>query len=174
MAFPETRRVLRYFDDWPTPGVRFIDIAPILSSPPAFKELTTAFANRYRGAQIDRVLGLEARGFFFAAPLALALGLPLVPVRKPGKLPGRTVSASYTKEYAPDSICVQEDAIPAGARVLVVDDILATGGTLTAAADLVAKCGGIIVELACAFEIVALHGRDRLPPGVPFYAFIKE
>jgi adenine phosphoribosyltransferase len=174
VSAPETRRVLRYFDDWPSPGVRFIDIAPILATPAAFKEIIDALEARFAGVKIDRICALEARGFFFAAPLALALGVPFVPIRKPNKLPGPTITTSYSKEYGVDSICIQADAIPPGSRVLVLDDILATGGTLAAAVELVNKCQAVIVEVVTVFEIAALHGRDRLPPGISFHALIAE
>jgi adenine phosphoribosyltransferase len=173
-TFPETRRVLRYYDDWPTKGVRFIDIAPALATPAAFKEILDDLQSRYSTFKIDRICGLEARGFFFAAPLALALGLPFVPIRKPNKLPGKVITSSYAKEYGTDSLCVQADAIPRGARVVIVDDILATGGTLSAAAELISKSGGVIVELVCVLEIGFLRGREKLPAGAPFHSLIVE
>jgi adenine phosphoribosyltransferase len=154
--------------------VRFIDICPVLATPAALKELVDALQARYSHDSFDRICGIEARGFFFGVPLALALGLPLVPLRKPGKLPGEIITSSYTKEYGTDSIAIQANAVGPGERVLIVDDILATGGTLSCAADVLKKCGANIVELVCMFEIPFLKGRERLPKDVPFFSFISD
>jgi adenine phosphoribosyltransferase len=173
-SLPEVRRLLRSFDDFPTPGIRFIDISPVLATPAALREVIDALQTRYSVYSIDRICAIEARGFFLGVPLALALGIPFVPLRKPGKLPGETITSSYTKEYGTDSICIQADAVRPGERVVVIDDILATGGTMSCAADLLKKCDANVVELVCLIEISFLKGRERLPSDVPFFALISD
>ncbi|GAB3693373.1 adenine phosphoribosyltransferase [Angustibacter aerolatus] len=155
------RGLIRDVPDFPTPGVVFKDIAPLLGDGEAFAGLIGLLADRYRG-RVDVVAGIEARGFVLGAPLAVALGVGFVPVRKAGKLPGETVAASYDLEYGTASIEVQPDAFHRASRVALVDDVLATGGTAAAAAGLVARAGGEVVELAVLMELTFLGGRSRL------------
>jgi len=171
---PETRKVLRYFDDFPKKGIRFVDVNPIMEVPAAREEVLGALLARYKGMELDAVAGLEARGYFFGIPLAVALRLPFIPVRKPGKLPGETVAVEYAKEYGTDKLCAQRGAFRPGMRVLVVDDLLATGGTLAAACELVHTCGATVVEALCIIELAFLHGRDKLPKNVPFHSLLVE
>jgi adenine phosphoribosyltransferase len=153
---------VRPVEDWPTAGVTFRDVTPLLAHPEAFPAVTGALADVVRDLQPDVVVGVEARGFVFGAPLALALGVGFVPVRKQGKLPADTYSATYALEYGEATVEIHTDALAPGARVVVVDDVLATGGTLRAAAELVAACGATVVGNAVVLEIAALGGRETL------------
>ena len=151
---------IRDVPDFPKPGIIFKDIAPLLRDPAAFAE---AVAQMKKAAPpCDAVAALESRGFLFGAPLALALGKPFVPVRKAGKLPGALHAESYALEYGDATIEIQRDAIPSGARVLIVDDVLATGGTAAAAARLVERAGGVAAGFVFLLELQFLHGRERL------------
>ena len=152
---------IRDVRDYPEPGVQYKDIAPLLADGAVFAAVIEAFADRYDG-RIDAVAGIEARGFVFAAPLAVRLGIGFVPVRKAGKLPGELLSASYDLEYGSASIEVQRDAFAPGARVVVLDDVLATGGTAAAACELVERAGAEVVEFAVLMELGFLGGRSRL------------
>lgn len=152
---------IRDVPDFPQPGVVFKDIAPLLADGPAFGAVVDALAQHYTG-RVDAVAGVEARGFALAAPLAIALGVGFVPVRKAGKLPGATVAATYDLEYGAAAIEVQVDAFTPGQRVVVMDDVLATGGTAQAACDLVERAGAEVVEMAVLLELSFLAGRERL------------
>jgi len=152
---------VRDIADFPTAGVVFKDIAPLLSDGPALSSVIGALAERYSG-RIDAAVGIEARGFVLAAPLAVALGVGFVPVRKAGKLPGRTLMGTYALEYGTASIEVQSDAFRPGQRVVVIDDVLATGGTAEAACELVERAGAEVVEVAVLMELGFLDGRGRL------------
>jgi adenine phosphoribosyltransferase len=152
---------IRDVPDFPTPGVLFKDIAPLLADGPALAAVIGALAERYAG-RVDGVVGIEARGFVLAAPLAVALGVGFVPVRKAGKLPGPTLVGSYALEYGTASIEVQTDAFRVGQRVVVLDDVLATGGTAEAACELVERAGAHVVEVAVLMELGFLAGRQRL------------
>jgi adenine phosphoribosyltransferase len=152
---------LRDVPDFPTPGVMFKDIAPLLADGPALAAVVGALAGRYAG-RVDAVVGIEARGFVLAAPLAVALGVGFVPVRKAGKLPGPTLVARYALEYGTASIEVQTDAFTPGQRVVVLDDVLATGGTAEAACELVERAGARVVEVAVLLTLDFLRGRERL------------
>ncbi len=159
-----TERVLgriRDVPDYPRPGVLFKDINPLLADGPLFAELVAALAERYAG-RVDAVAGVEARGFVLAAPLAVRLGIAFVPVRKAGKLPGDLHTAAYDLEYGSAQLEVQVDAFAPQARVVVVDDVLATGGTANAACDLVERAGALVVEFAVLMELGFLAGRARL------------
>ena len=152
--------------DYPRPGIVFKDITPLLGDPGGFAATVDALASRgtaSAGGPIDAVVGIEARGFIFAAPVALALGVGFVPVRKAGKLPGPTHELSYTLEYGSETLQVHQDALASGARVLVVDDVLATGGTMAATAELVERCGAEVVGVSVVLELGFLSGRDRVP-----------
>jgi adenine phosphoribosyltransferase len=147
--------------DFPSDGVVFKDIAPLLADGEAFAAVVEHLAERYRG-RVDAVVGIEARGFMLAAPVAYALGVGFVPVRKAGKLPGRTMDAEYDLEYGSAQIEVQVDAFAQGRQVLVLDDVLATGGTAEATCELVERAGAHVVEIAVLMELTFLHGRSKL------------
>ena len=153
---------LRDVPDFPTPGILFKDLTPLLADGPLFGEVGRAIADRHAAAGFDVVAGVEARGFLFAAAVAIASGTGVVPIRKAGKLPWRTVSAAYELEYGEAVVEVHEDAFADHKRVLLVDDVLATGGTLAAAADLVGRAGGQLVGVSVVVELTALGGRDAL------------
>lgn len=153
--------VLRDIPDFPKPGVTFKDITPLLADPSAFAAVIADQSARHTG-QVDLVAGIEARGFILGAALAHALGVGFIPVRKAGKLPGRTASLAYDLEYGSATIEVHADDIAEGARVLLVDDVLATGGTAAAAWDLLTSVGAEVVGLEVVIELTALQGRARL------------
>jgi adenine phosphoribosyltransferase len=155
---------IRSIPDFPKPGILFRDITPLLASPRALRYAVHQLAERFRDHGIDVVAAAEARGFLFAAPLALELNAALVPMRKPGKLPYETLSHTYDLEYGTDTLEIHADAIPAGANVLVVDDLLATGGTVEACCRLVEKAGGKIVACAFLIELAALGGANKIAP----------
>ena len=153
---------IREIPDFPVPGILFKDITPLLKSPAAFRHVIDTLARHYAERAIDAVIGIEARGFLVAAPLALHLGKPLVPVRKAGKLPLETLKAKYALEYGYEEVEVHTDAIEPGQRVLVVDDVLATGGTLEGTAKLVERCGATVAGIGVLLELAELRGRERL------------
>ena len=157
-------RHIRPIPDFPKPGILFRDITPLLADAPAFREAIARLAQPWRGERLDAVAAVEARGFLFAAPLALELDVGLIPVRKPGKLPADTIAHEYDLEYGRDRLEMHRDVLAAGARVLVVDDVLATGGTAAACMRLVEAAGGTVTGAAFLVEIEALGGRGRLAP----------
>lgn len=157
-------RFIRDIPDFPKKGILFKDITPLLAEPRAFRYSVDRFAERYPAETVDVVAAAEARGFLFAAPLALQLGKPLVPLRKPGKLPYKTHSLRYELEYGNAELHVHIDAVAPGARVLLIDDLLATGGTMEASCRLVAKAGGQVIACAFLVELAFLGGRARLQP----------
>ncbi len=158
--------LIRDVPDFPQPGVMFKDITPLLADHAGFAAVVAALAAAGRDASgatvVDKVIGMEARGFILAAPVALALGVGFVPVRKPGKLPSATYDVSYVLEYGEATLEMHTDALASGERVLLVDDVLATGGTAAATAELVARGGGLVHGLAVLMELSFLHGRDVL------------
>ena len=158
----DLKRYIRDIPDFPKPGILFRDITPLLKEPVAFRQAVDALAHRYGPQDVDVVIGIESRGFLLAAPLAYRLGKMLVPVRKVGKLPFETHRVAYALEYGSDAVEVHTDAISNGQRVLVVDDLLATGGTMAAAARLVERAGGEVAGLAVLVELTELSGRKRL------------
>ena len=165
---------IRVISDWPEPGVQFRDITPLLRDGEAFRHLIDAFATRYADAHIDAVAGIDARGFIIGAALAYRLGCGFIPVRKAGKLPYETVSESYTLEYGEATVEVHTDAAEAGEHVLVVDDLIATGGTILAAARLMQRLGARIVETTAVIDLPALGGSQRLKDsGVPYFTLLK-
>jgi adenine phosphoribosyltransferase len=157
-------KYIRDIPDFPKPGILFKDITPLLADPPAFRLAIDLLSEHYRGRPVDAVAAVEARGFLFAAPLALQLQKPLIPLRKPGKLPYRTYSLSYDLEYGSAELQIHTDGVSNGSRVLLVDDLLATGGTMWAGCHLVEKAGGVVVGCAFLVELSFLGGRARLAP----------
>lgn len=153
---------IRDVPDFPIKGVLFKDITTLLQDPEAYKYSIDMMVERYRGQHIDVVVGMESRGFIFAAPLAYLLNAGLVPVRKLGKLPWETERVNYSLEYGTNTLEVHKDAIKPGQKVLIVDDLLATGGTIGATIELVEKLGGTVVGIAFLIELTFLHGRDKL------------
>ncbi len=148
--------------DFPRPGVVFRDICPLLADPTAFAQAIDSMAAAVAGWRVDRIAGIESRGLIFAAALALHMHKPLLPVRKPGKLPPPTLRASYALEYGSDALEMQSHAARAGDHLLLVDDVIATGGTLLAAADLVRRLGGTVSGVIALLEIGPLGGREKL------------
>jgi adenine phosphoribosyltransferase len=157
-------KYIRDIPDFPKPGIIFKDITPLLAEPRAFQEAVDRMAEHYRGRPLDAVAAAEARGFLFAAPLALLLKKPLVPLRKPGKLPYRTYSLKYELEYGSAELHVHIDGVAPGARVLLLDDLLATGGTMQAGVQLIEKAGGHVAGCGFLVELSFLQGRRRLAP----------
>jgi len=166
MVTEETTRrltaMIRDVPDFPQPGILFKDIAPILQNPDGLREAIDAMAAPFRDAEIDVIVGLESRGFLFGAPIAYNMGLGFVIVRKPGKLPAEKLSIEYELEYGSNVLEIHRDAITPGQRCLVVDDLLATGGTARAAVSLVEQLGGKVAGLSFLIELGFLHGRDQL------------
>eukprot|EP00887_Chlorella_sp_A99_P005113 scaffold25.g5113.t1 len=156
------------------PGIQFQDVTTILLNPEAFKHAVDMFTERYRERGVDVVAGFEARGLIFGAPLAIALGVPFVPLRKPGKLPGQTLFADYVTEYSTDRIEMHHGAVGPGQRVVLVDDLIATGGTLVAGVELIKKAGGEVIEAACVIELPELKGRSKLPDSLPLYVLVEK
>jgi adenine phosphoribosyltransferase len=159
----DLKTLIRDIPDFPQPGILFRDITTLLQNPEAFGFVIDKLTNLYGGESIDYVAGIESRGFIFGTPLAHRLSAGFVPIRKPGKLPAAIHSVEYDLEYGKDCLEIHQDAFPAGSRVLLVDDLLATGGTAAAATQLVGATGATLVGVAFVIELTALAGRDRLP-----------
>lgn len=168
----EVQEYIRAIPDFPLPGILFRDITPLLKDKDAFKAAIDLFVDVYKHAKIDHVVGIEARGYMLGAPLAYSIGAGFVPVRKPGKLPYSKLSESYALEYGTNSLEIHADALGNGDRVLVVDDLLATGGTAAATRRLLERLGAQIAGFAFLIELEALKGRDALP-GADVTTFIK-
>lgn len=160
--YPHWAGAIRDVADFPRPGIRFKDITPLLADADGFRAAVAAMADPWRAAGVQAVLGVEARGFILGAALALELGAGFVPVRKLGKLPGETISVEYALEYGTNTLEIHKDAIGAGQRVLVVDDLLATGGTVLGTIELIRQLKAEIVGLSFLVELLFLKGRDRL------------
>ncbi len=156
------KATIREIPDWPKKGILFYDITTLLKKGGAFKEAIDGLIAPYKEKKVDLVLGVEARGFIFAPSVACALGAGFVPVRKPGKLPAPTHKVTYDLEYGSDCLEIHQDAIEPGQRVLIVDDLIATGGTAKAVAEMVEKMGGTVVGLAFVIELAFLNGRRKL------------
>ena len=156
------KQKIRTIPDFPKSGILFRDITTLLADPEAFKSVIDQFIEHYRKEQIDLVVGIESRGFIVGAPLALGLDKGFIPVRKAGKLPGPTHGVEYELEYGTDLVEVHKDAIEKGSRVLMVDDLLATGGTMEGSSKLIEKAGGIITGYAFVIELIDLKGRSKL------------
>lgn len=163
---------IRRIPDFPKAGITYFDITTILLDPLLFKRCVYAMAERYSGSSVDRILAVESRGFLFGAPLAQLLGVPLIPVRKAGKLPAAVEAVSYVLEYGEDHLEVHSDAIPDDSQVLIVDDLIATGGTLEASIQLTERLGAQVVECAAVIELTNLGARKRISP-TPIFSLIE-
>uniref|UniRef100_A0A0R3RQJ9 Adenine phosphoribosyltransferase n=1 Tax=Elaeophora elaphi TaxID=1147741 RepID=A0A0R3RQJ9_9BILA len=166
---------LRIFPDFPKPGIKFVDMMALMRYPLLLEELCVAIAEYVRveiPVTVDAIAGLEARGFLFGPQIAMILKVPFVPIRKKGKLPGKTYKEIYNKEYGEDIIEVQEDAIKQGSKVLLMDDLLATGGSLKAAISLVEKAGGNVAGTFTLIELAYLEPRKHMPGHIPIHSFI--
>lgn len=168
----ELKRLIREIPDYPKPGILFYDLTTLLKDPAGFHSLVDKLCAHYNGKKVDVVAGIEARGFIFAPALAYRLGAGFVPVRKPKKLPWKVSSVTYELEYGSDQLEIHQDAITAGQRVLLCDDLLATGGTAAAAVNLARQLGAEIAGAAFAVELKFLHGRDRLK-GVDVFSLLQ-
>jgi adenine phosphoribosyltransferase len=155
-------RMIRNVPDFPVPGIQFKDITTLVRDPEAFKETVDCLVDQYRGVPVDVVAAIESRGFILAAPLAYQLGAGFVPVRKPGKLPAECIRESYSLEYGTNTLEIHADSIRPGQRVLLVDDLLATGGSARAAVNLVERLGGKVIGVAFLIELDSLGGRQKL------------
>lgn len=164
---------IRSIPDFPKPGILFKDITTAIKDPQALALIIDWFYDRLKDKQIDYVVGLESRGFIFAPTLAYKLNAGFVPIRKPGKLPAQTAKVSYDLEYGSDSLEIHQDAIEKGKKVVVVDDLLATGGTAAAACELVAQLGGTVEAIAFLLELSSLGGREKLPHKPEIFSLIS-
>ena len=162
---------IRKIPDYPKKGILFYDITPLLGNGEAFQQVIDAMYEQTKDLRPTKIVSAEARGFIFGAPLALRFGIGFVPIRKPGKLPSKTVSASYDLEYGSNTLCMHEDALAADDRALIVDDVLATGGTAQAMAKLVEQQGAAVAGFALLLELDALKGREKLG-GVPVHSLL--
>ena len=167
----DIKSLIREVPDFPKPGVLFRDITPVLACPEAFSAAVDHFVERYRRRPVDALVAVDARGFILAAPIAYLLAVPLLPVRKEGKLPPGTRSVAYDLEYGQSVIEMNVDALASGQRVAIIDDLLATGGTLAAAAELVESAGGEVAEMGILVELEDLGGRRRLS-GWPVHSMV--
>ncbi|WP_426702244.1 adenine phosphoribosyltransferase [Rhodanobacter sp. Col0626] len=165
--------LIRAIPDFPSPGVMFRDVTPLLADAGGFARCIDALAEPWQGSGVQAVCGIEARGFIFGAALAQKLHTGFVPLRKPGKLPPPLVTVDYQLEYGSDRLEAQRDAVKPGERVLLVDDVLATGGTLVAACSLIAKLGGELAGAAVVIELTGLHGRDRWPSAQMLHSLLR-
>jgi len=168
----ELARLIRSIPDFPIPGILFRDITTLIRDGEAFQETIDTMVEHYIDTDIDAIVGIEARGWIFGAPLAYELGAGFVPVRKPSKLPAEKISVSYSLEYGANTLDMHKDALTPGTKVLIVDDLLATGGSAKAACQLVEKLGGVVVGLAFLIELVDLRGRDKLK-GYDIYTLVQ-
>ncbi|RNC67607.1 MAG: adenine phosphoribosyltransferase [Desulfuromonadales bacterium] len=164
----DLKSIIRDVPDFPKKGIIFKDITTLLADAKSFQRMVDLLAHRYVGLKIDKVVGVEARGFIIGAALAYKLGAGVVLVRKPGKLPSETFSKTYDLEYGTDTLEIHKDAIVKGERILIADDVLATGGTMSAVVDMVTSLGGEIVECCFMAELNFLGGRQKLPQGKVF------
>jgi adenine phosphoribosyltransferase len=169
----EIEALIRAIPDFPIPGILFRDITPLLKDKQGFRSAIDLFVDRFSGRGIDYVIGVEARGYIFGAPLAYAIGAGFVPVRKPGKLPHEKITEEYALEYGTNALEIHADAIGNGERVVIVDDLLATGGTAAATGRLLERLGAKVDAYAFLIELEALNGRAVLTPGADVVAFLK-
>jgi adenine phosphoribosyltransferase len=168
----DLKALIRDVPDFPKKGIIFKDISPLLKNPKAFKEVIRLMADRYRTKSINAVVAIESRGFIFGGALAAELGVSFIPVRKPGKLPWKTFRETYELEYGSDSLEMHEDSISKGDRILILDDVLATGGTAAAVQRLVARAGGEVVEACFLIQLTFLKGDEKLK-STPLYSIIQ-
>ena len=164
---------IRAIVDFPKKGIVFRDVTTAIKQPEIFKEIIDFFINDFQKADFDYIAAIESRGFFLAAPIAYAMGKGLVIVRKPGKLPAETISAEYELEYGTDKLEIHKDAIEPGKKVIIMDDLIATGGTLGASIELVKKLGGIVTKTAFLIELEALKGREKISPEIEVVSMLK-
>lgn len=164
--------VIRNVPDFPKPGIQFKDITTLLQNPQAFREVIDGWKKRYEGKDVTAIVGADARGFIFGGALAYAMSLPFIPARKKGKLPAETISESFALEYGTDTVEIHVDALKPSDRVVLIDDLLATGGTMAAIAKLVKKLGAQVVEAAFVIELTTLKGRQKLA-GVPVHSLVE-
>jgi adenine phosphoribosyltransferase len=164
----DLKNIIRDIPDFPKKGIIFKDITTLLANAASYQRMIDLMSHRYIGKKIDKVVGVEARGFIIGAALAYKLGAGVVLVRKPGKLPGQTFKKSYELEYGQDTLEIHTDSIKKGEKIIIADDLLATGGTISAVVDMVDSMQGDIVECCFMAELEFLHGRDRLPSGKVF------
>lgn len=169
----ELKKIIREVPDYPKPGILFYDITTLLKNPYAFKKVITILTERYRDRGINKVLGIDSRGFIFAPCVAYNLGVGFVPVRKKGKLPAETLSVDYDLEYGSNTIEIHKDSLEPGDKVVIIDDLIATGGTATATAKLVEALGAELVEMAFMIELTFLNGRDSLPENTEVFSVLK-
>lgn len=169
----EVRGMIRDIPDFPKPGILFKDITTALKDADTLKKMVDFITETFKNDKIDYIIGLESRGFIFGMPVAYKLDAGFIPVRKPNKLPAKTIKETYTLEYGTDSLEIHEDAVKSGDRVLIVDDLLATGGTAAAACNLVTKTGAEIVGCAFVIELNDLKGRDKLPKDCKIVSMVE-
>lgn len=167
------KKNIRNIPDFPKPGIQFKDITPLLSNPDTLELTSQVLARPFRHHDVEYVVGLESRGFLFGTNLAQDLHAGFIPIRKPGKLPADTISATYALEYGEDTIEMHKDAFEEGARILIHDDLIATGGSAKAATELVEELGGVVVGYSFIVELDALQGRDNLPNNTPVEVLIS-
>jgi adenine phosphoribosyltransferase len=168
----DLKKLIREVPDYPKAGINFYDITTLLKNAEGLRATTDRFAELFQDLEVDKVIGIESRGFLFGPQLAYRLGAGFVPVRKPGKLPAETVSASYELEYGTDELQMHRDAVTPGERVLIVDDVIATGGTAAATGELVRTCGGIVAGYGFVIELTFLEGQKKLGD-VPSLSLVK-
>lgn len=168
----QLKSTIREIPDFPEPGILFRDITPILSNGELFRHTIAIFSERYHTQQLQKIVAIDARGFILGAAVANALGIGFIPVRKRGKLPAKTLSESYQLEYGNNTLEIHEDSILPGERIAILDDVLATGGTAAATANLVEKLGGKITEISFLIELLSLKGREKLP-SLPIFSAIQ-
>lgn len=168
----QIKEAIRNIPDFPKPGIQFKDITPVFLNPGLFQEIVDAYKAEYTKLKPDAIIGIESRGYLVGPTLALAMGIPFILVRKKGKLPAKTISHTYSLEYGTDTIEVHEDAIPENAKVIIHDDLLATGGTAEAAAHLVNKAGGEVLSFSFIVELSFLNGKERLEKFAPCHSLV--
>lgn len=169
----ELKKKIREIPDYPKPGILFYDVTTLLKDADGLRTVIDILVQRYKGQNIQKVLGIEARGFILAPALAYHLGAGFVPVRKKGKLPSETLSASYELEYGTDTLEVHKDAIKPGERVVLIDDLIATGGTAAATAGMIKELGGNLVEIGFLIELSFLNGREKIPAEFPVFSILQ-
>lgn len=172
MADLDLAQFIRNIPDFPQPGIQFKDITTLIRDGQALRQVIDTLTERYTNRGIQVVIGIESRGFIFSAPLAYNLGIGMVPIRKPGKLPAETYQVEYALEYGTNTVEIHRDAFEPGTRVVILDDLLATGGTVAAACELVEKVGGVVEEVAFMIELTFLNGREKLSK-YPVYSMIQ-